>query len=71
MSDLPLSVVLNDSMAMIPNMKLSGFDEVTIGARVSASGNPIAQSGDWFVESDSINVENTDTISLSINKVTP
>lgn len=70
-SDLPLSVVLNDSMAMIPNMKLSAFDEVTIGARVSASGNPIAQSGDWFVESGSINVENTDTISLSINKVTP
>ncbi|MFK8075797.1 MAG: c-type cytochrome biogenesis protein CcmI [Granulosicoccus sp.] len=70
-SELPLSVVLDDSMAMIPNMKLSSFDEVTIGARVSASGNPIAQSGDWFVESDSITIEDTDAISLTIDQVTP
>lgn len=70
-SEFPLSVVLDDSMAMIPNMKLSSFDEVTIGARVSASGNPIAQSGDWFIESDSLNIKDTDTISLTIDQVTP
>ncbi len=44
--DLPLSVQLDDSMAMMPQMKLSGFDQVQVGARVSLSGNPTAQPGD-------------------------
>jgi cytochrome c-type biogenesis protein CcmH len=69
--DLPATVVLDDSMAMIPNMKLSSFPEVTIGARVSASGNPIAQSGDWFTEATNVTVSDTPTISLTIDKQTP
>ena len=48
--DLPVDIVLDDSMAMMPNMKLSGFSEVVIGARVSKSGRPIAQNGDFFTE---------------------
>jgi cytochrome c-type biogenesis protein CcmH len=48
--DLPVDIVLDDSMAMMPNMKLSGFSEVIIGARVSKSGRPIAQQGDLFTE---------------------
>ncbi len=45
-ADLPLSVTLDDSLAMSPAMVLSGFDEVAVGARVSKSGNAMAQSGD-------------------------
>jgi len=33
-------------MAMAPNLKLSDFPEVIIGARISRSGNATAQSGD-------------------------
>lgn len=44
--DLPVSVVLDDSMAMAPGMMLSGFQEVLVGARISKSGNAMAQSGD-------------------------
>jgi len=45
-SDLPLTVSLNDSMAMMPNMKLSNFANVKLLARISKSGNAVSQPGD-------------------------
>jgi hypothetical protein len=33
---------------MIPGRVPSAFAELEIIARISASGQPIAQSGDWF-----------------------
>jgi cytochrome c-type biogenesis protein CcmH len=44
--DLPLAFALDDSMAMSPERRLSGADEVVVGARISRSGSPLAQSGD-------------------------
>ncbi len=44
--DLPLQFSLDDSMAMQPQLKLSGFDKVVVVARVSKSGSPMSQSGD-------------------------
>jgi cytochrome c-type biogenesis protein CcmH len=45
--DLPLTVVLDDSKAMAPNFRMSNFNEFQVGARISWSGNPIPQSGDF------------------------
>ncbi len=47
-SDLPLVVELGDQESMIPGRNLSAFSEFEMLARVSLSGNPIAQPGDWF-----------------------
>lgn len=45
-ADLPLRFVLNDAMAMSPNLKLSQFDSVVVGARVSKQGDAMARPGD-------------------------
>jgi len=48
LSEMPMVVELSDRDAMIPGRSLSGFSQFELVARVSTSGNPIAQSGDWF-----------------------
>jgi cytochrome c-type biogenesis protein CcmH len=44
--DLPLTFTLDDSMAMNPSLRLSTATQVIVGARISKSGNAIAQPGD-------------------------
>lgn len=65
--DLPVEIVLNDSMAMIPTMKLSAHTEVVVGARVSKSGQPVSQSGDLYTEKRSIKLSSK--VSLLIDQI--
>src|SRR6267378_3979007 len=44
--DLPVAFSLDDSMAMAPGLKLSGFPRVVVGARISKSGSATPQPGD-------------------------
>jgi cytochrome c-type biogenesis protein CcmH len=68
-SDLPVTVELSDADAMIPSMTLSSFEEIIIGARVSTSGNPVAQPGDLYIETGSVDRNAlTDGVMLSISK---
>ena len=52
--DLPITITLDDSTAMMPAMKLSAFPQVIIGARVSKSGNAIGVTGDLYTEKKSV-----------------
>ena len=42
----PVTVVLDDSMAMMEDLRLSAFDNVVITARISKNGTGNAQPGD-------------------------
>jgi cytochrome c-type biogenesis protein CcmH len=44
--DLPYHFELDDSMAMMPELKISGFAQIVVGARVSKSGSATPSSGD-------------------------
>lgn len=44
--DLPATFTLDDSQAMTPEMKLSNFAEIVVGARISKSAGATPQSGD-------------------------
>jgi len=68
-ADLPVTIELSDADAMIPTMKLSSFDKIIVGARVSMSGNPVAQPGDLYIETGSVNKNTlTNGVMLSISK---
>lgn len=46
-SELPKTIKLDESMAMDPNRSLATAPQVEIVARISKSGNAVAQPGDW------------------------
>lgn len=69
-SDLPAEVVLDDSMAMNPEMKLSSVPTVEVSARVSLSGQPQAQAGDIYGLITPVQVRGTTLpLVLTIDKV--
>lgn len=45
-AELPMNFSLDDSMAMSPELKLSKFAQVVVGARISRSGDAMPASGD-------------------------
>ena len=68
---LPVEIILDDSMAMMPQMKLSLFDRWVVTARVSASGGVKAESGDWEGSRPVSRVESAQPIDLRIDRIVP
>jgi len=69
--DLPVTVTLDDSLAMTPAMVLSKFPEVTVGARVSKSGQAMPQSGDLQGTVTPVASKGLHTVDLTINSTVP
>ena len=44
--EFPVDVVLDESMAIMPEMTLAAYDDILVGARISASGNATPEPGD-------------------------
>ncbi len=68
--DLPLTFSLDDSQAMAPEMKLSNYAEVVVGARVSKSANATPQSGDLQGNSRTVKV-GASNVAVVIDSVVP
>jgi cytochrome c-type biogenesis protein CcmH len=71
-AELPLTVRLNDSHAMLPEHKLSQHTQVQVGARISQSGQAIAQSGDLISAEVMVQpAEQADAVVLVIDQKQP
>lgn len=68
---LPVSVTLDDSQAMSPAMKLSGFDEVVVGARISKSGQAMPTSGDLQGTVEHVKTGDGQRVKIVINEAVP
>lgn len=69
-SELPLEVTLDDDAAMMAQATLSSADTVIVGARVSQSGEAIAQPGDFQVLSEPIELaEQRGPVTLEISEI--
>ena len=62
----PVELNLSDADAMAPGLTLSSFEQVEIVARISTTGNAIAQPGDLEGISDPVSTSNNQTIDLEI-----
>ncbi|MDT4292127.1 c-type cytochrome biogenesis protein CcmI [Methylomonas sp. MO1] len=67
-SDLPASVVLNDSVAMQPQTHLADFKQLRIVARISKTGNAMSQPGDLLGTAQLDAVEGNPSVSITINQ---
>ena len=66
----PASFQLDDSLAMSPELKLSGFAQVVVQARVSRSGQALPQSGDLIGQTAALK-PGTRGIELRLDQVQP
>ncbi len=67
-AQLPMTVVLDDSKGMMPGRGISTAQAVVVTARITRSGNPIAQSGDLEGQ---IEMQVGEEGSIVINRVVP
>lgn len=69
--ELPVSIVLDDSSLLRPGTSLSQFEQLKLGARVSRSGQPVAQSGDLQSAVQVVKTESNEAILLHIDQQVP
>jgi cytochrome c-type biogenesis protein CcmH len=66
--DLPIEVILDDSMAMAQGMGISKYKEVQVAARISKTGTAMPQTGDFTSSYVTTKTGSQDAISILIDK---
>lgn len=66
---LPATVTLTDAMAMSPQLTLSSVPRVFVGARISHSGQAIAQSGDLEGDAGVVATNRSQPLDITISQV--
>ncbi len=69
--NLPVTVTLDESMAMMPTMTLSTVSAVDVIARISKTGSAMAQTGDLVGTKTLPDLNAKQTVSITIDKVLP
>jgi len=65
--DLPATVTLSDADAMVPSLKISSVEQVTVMARVSRTGD--ATKGEWMGQSEALETRgDKNAVRLTINR---
>jgi cytochrome c-type biogenesis protein CcmH len=67
-AQLPASVRLSDSMSMMPNLTISKFGQIVLGARISKSGNAAPQKGDYQTVSAALANSSAEPVRLTIDR---
>lgn len=68
---LPLEITLDDSMGMMPQLKLSQFDRWVVTARITATGSVKAAPGDWEGSRTVSRVESAQPVAVVVDRVVP
>ncbi|WP_221796947.1 c-type cytochrome biogenesis protein CcmI [Oceanobacter mangrovi] len=66
-ADLPVKLTLDNSMAMVAGMNIGSFEQVALVARVSKSGQPMPQPGDWEITLSPVNTSEAGPYQLVIS----
>jgi cytochrome c-type biogenesis protein CcmH len=68
-SAIPGKFTLSDANSMIPGRSLGDYDEITLIARLSKSGQPGEQPGDWYAQASYRPKVDAGTVALVIDQV--
>jgi cytochrome c-type biogenesis protein CcmH len=67
LEQIPVTVTLDDSMAMMEGMNMSAFGSVVVSARVTTSGSAISQAGDYIGQFTVEDVANAKKVEIEID----
>ncbi|WP_295450570.1 c-type cytochrome biogenesis protein CcmI [uncultured Thiodictyon sp.] len=70
-ADLPTTVTLDDSMAMMASMRLSAFPAVVVGARISKRGEAMPSPGDLEGQTGPIKPSEVPTVAVTVDHARP
>ena len=70
-ADLPLELTLDDGLAMVPGLRLSAFDRLRVGARISPTGTARARPGDLEGEARNVRPGGPEPIEVRIDRRVP